>query len=165
MTGSARASAAVRIHTSNTTVRPGTRIKFAVFHILDLTAVTLPASVRCSWAALTPTSPQHVIQRPDELCSLSMMTLFELFHFFAVAAPAVVGCDNHGNALAVVLKRCRIFLIGTMTRVAVHILLRVGTFSPLLHYARRTATVAIQACLAFCGYLGMSNRNRPEGEN
>lgn len=113
MTGSARASAAVRIHTSNATVRPGARIKFAVFYILDLTAVTLPASVRCSWAALNDLS-QHVIQRSDELCSLSMMTLFELFNFFAVTAPAVVGGDNHGNALAVMLKCCGIFLIGTM---------------------------------------------------
>jgi hypothetical protein len=142
VTGSARASAAIRIHTPNTTVRPGIRIKFAVFHIPYFAAVTLPASVRRRWAALNYLS-QHVIQRPYELRSLSMMTLFELFNFFAVAAPAVVGCDNHGNALAVVLKCCWIFLMGTMARVAIHILLGVSTLSPLLHNARGTATVAI----------------------
>ena len=142
MTGSAGASAAVRIHAPNTAVRPSIRIKFAVFHIPDLAAMTLPASVRRRWAALNYLS-QHVIQRPDELCSLSMTTLFELFYFFAVAAPAVVGCDNHGDAMAVVLKCCGIFLTGTMARVAVHILLRVGAFSPLLDNTRRTAAVAI----------------------
>ena len=163
MTGSAGESAAVRIHTPNTAVRPSIRIKLAVFHILDLAAVTLPASIRCSWAALSHLS-QHVIQRPDELRCLSMTTLFELFNFFAVTAPAEIGCDNHGNAMAVVLKCCGIFLIGTMARVAVHILLGVRAFSPLLHDSRRTATVAIQACLAFCGHLGTSNCNQRETE-
>jgi hypothetical protein len=86
-----------------------------------------------------------------------MMTLFELFNFFAVTAPTVVGCDNHGNAMAVVLKCCGIILIGTMARIAVYILLGVRAFSPLLHNSRRTAAVAIQACLAFRGYLGNCN--------
>src|SRR5208337_4067380 len=116
---------------------------------------------RRRWAALNYLS-QHVIQRPDELCSLSMTSLFELFYFFAVTAPAVVGCDNHGDALAIVLKGCRVFLTGTMARIAVHILPGVGALSPLLHNARRTAAVAIQACLAFCGYLGTGNCNQRE---
>jgi hypothetical protein len=93
-----------------------------------------------------------------------MMTFFELFYLLAVTARAVVGCDNHGDAMAVVLKGCGIFLIGTMARVAVHILPGVGAFSPLLHNARRTAAVAVQACLAFCGDLGTSNWNQREEE-
>jgi hypothetical protein len=127
-------------------IRPGIRIKLAVLQIPDLAAVTLPTSICCSWTALHYFS-QHVVQGPDELCCLSMTTLFELFHFFAVTASTVAGCDNHGDAMAVVLKGCRIFVIGTMARVAVHILLCVSAFSPLLHNARRATTVAIQACL------------------
>ena len=142
MTGSAGASAAVRIHAPNTTVRPSLCIKLAVFQIFDLAAVTLATSVRRSWAALHYLS-QHVIQRPDELCRLSMTTFFELFYFFAVTAPAIVGCDNHSNAMAVVIKCCGIFLTGTMARVAVHVLLGVGAFSPLLHNAWRATAVAI----------------------
>ena len=113
MTGSAGASAAVRIHAPDTTVRPRIRIKFAVFQVLDFSTVTLPASVCCGWAALNYLS-QHVVQRPDELCRLSMPTLFELFYFFAMAAPTVVGRDNYGDALAVVLECGGIFLTGTM---------------------------------------------------
>ena len=142
MTGSAGASAAVRIHAPNPTVRPSIRVKLAVFQVLDLAAVTLPASVRCSWAALNYLS-QHIVQRPDELCCLRMTTFFELFYFLAVTAPAVVGRDNHGNALAVVLKCGGSFLIGTMARVAVHFVLGVRAFSPLLHNARRATAVAI----------------------
>lgn len=156
MTGGASASATVRIHPTDTTVRPGIGIKFAVLHIFDLASVTLSASVGRGWAALDYL-PQHIVQRSDELCCLGMMTLFELFYFLGVTAPAVVGCDNHGNALAVVLKRCGIFVIGTMARVAVHVPFGVRAFSPLLHNAGRAATVAIEACLAFYGYLGTNN--------
>src|ERR1039458_2252848 len=69
--GSPRAAAAVRIHSPNTTVRPSLRIELAILQILDLAAVALPASVRCSWAALNYLS-QHVIQRPDKLCCLAV---------------------------------------------------------------------------------------------
>ncbi len=62
MTGGAGASAAVRIHAPNPTVRPGIRVKLAVFQILGLAAVTLPTAVCCSWTALHYLS-QHVIQR------------------------------------------------------------------------------------------------------
>ncbi len=55
-----------------------------------------------------------------------MTALFELFYFLAVTAPAVVRRDNHGDALAVVLECCWIFLTGTMARIAVHILLGVA---------------------------------------
>jgi len=163
VTGSAGASAAVRIHAPNTTVRPGIGVKLAVPQILDLAAVTLPASVCCSWTALNYLS-QHVVQRADELCCLRMATLFELFYFFAVTTPAVVGRDNHGNALAVVLKCGGILLIGTMARIAVHILLGVSAFSPLLDNARRATAVAIYACLAFWGNLGTSNWYQREQE-
>ena len=161
MTSSAGASAAIRVHSSNTTVRPSIGIKLPLFHILDLAAVTLPASVLRGRAALNYLS-QHVVQRPDELRCPSMMTLLELLYLFAVTAAAVVGCDNHGNAMAVVLKCCRVFLVGAMARVAVHILFGVRAFSPLLHNSRRTAAVAIQAYLTFGGYLGNCDEREQE---
>ena len=163
MTGSAGASAAVRIHSPNPAVRPGICIELAVFQILDFAAVTLPASVRCSGAALNYLS-QHVIQGSDELCGLGVMTVFELLDFFAVTTPTIIGCDDHGNAVPVMLEGRRIFFAGTMTCVAIHVLLGVGAFPPLLHDAWRATAVAVQTDLAFCGYLGTSNCNQWEEE-
>ena len=68
------------------------------------------------------------------LCGLGVMTFFELLDFFAVTTPAVIGRNDHGNALPVVLEGCRIFFAGAMARVAVNILRGVGAFPPLLHY-------------------------------
>ena len=152
MTGRARAFAAVGIHAPNAAVRPGVGIELPVLQVLHLAAVALPASVVGCRTAFDHLA-QHVVQRPDELGRRRVMALGKLLLFLGVTAPAVVRRDDHRDALSVVLKGRRIVLVGLVARIAVHVLLGVGAFPPLLHNARSAAAVAVEAGLAFRGDL------------
>ena len=70
----------------NPAVRPGVWIEFSVFQVLDFTPVALAASIYGCRATFDHFS-QHVVERPDELFGLSVMTFFELLDFFAVTTP------------------------------------------------------------------------------
>src|SRR5271157_6427692 len=164
MTGRARALAAVGIQPPDAAVGPSVVIEFSVAEILNLAAVALAASVVGRRAAFDHLA-QHVVQRPDKLGSRRVVALGELLLFLGVTAPAVIWRDDHRDALSVVLKGRRIVRIGLVAGIAIHVLFGMGAFFPLLYNARRAAAVAVQAGLAFCGYLGTSNYNQREDEN
>ncbi len=87
------------------------------------------------------------------------MALFELLDFAGVTARAVVGRDDDGDLVAVVVKGRRIIGVGLVARKAVHAFCGVRAGLPLLDDSRRRAGMALQAGFAFFGNL---RRVRPQ---
>src|SRR6516165_10339437 len=100
----ARSLASIRVDPSDAAVRPRCRIKSAIAHVFHLAAVALAAAVVRGRSALH-NFPKHVVQRPDELGRGSVVALFKLGLFGWVAPRAVIGADDHGNLVSVMVKR------------------------------------------------------------
>jgi hypothetical protein len=162
MTGMARAAGSwnpIGVDPTDPRIRPGCGIKFSILENFNLGTMTLPATDRDGCGSSYDLS-EIVVQGVEDLPSLGMMTPCHLLDLLCMAASTVLGSDEKGNCIALMIHGIHIPFVGLMAVIAIDARLPHGPETPLRNQSRRKVLMAFDALLS----LGSSPLGGRQGD-